>query len=112
MNGLIQMRRALNVFKQLDPEMPMSTMVVFLAIAMDAGEKQEVVTRDLIDELNLSPSAVNRAVTTLGEQHWSKKKDGLRLIEVRMNPEDKRLRLASLTPKGAQLMDTLEGLLA
>jgi DNA-binding MarR family transcriptional regulator len=110
MSGLKRMKRALNVFKQMDPDLPMSVMIVFLAIA-DSPDK-EVTTRDLIDETGLSASAFSRALLTLSDQHFTKKRDGLHLVEVLFHPEDRRLRLAILTKRGAILADTIEGLLA
>lgn len=109
MSGIRRMKRALNVFKQMDQDLPMSVMTVFLAIA-DRPDS-EVTTRDLIDETGMSPSAFSRALLTLSNQHYAKKKDGLHLIEVVFHPEDRRLRLAYLTARGKQLADTIEGLL-
>lgn len=102
-----QLAKALNILRVHDPDMPMSVMVTLLALA----ETDEVEVRDLQHKVDLTPTTLNRALTYLGDRHWSKnsKKDGLGLVAVSIHPEDRRVRVARLTLKGSTLLKSLEG---
>lgn len=87
--------------------MPMSVVVVLLALA----DGEERVVKDFGVEVDLVPSSLNRALTYLGDEHWSKSKPGLGFISTRRNPRDYRSRIVQLSPKGRSLVQTLEGVL-
>jgi DNA-binding MarR family transcriptional regulator len=105
---LTKLKKAVDTFRILDEGMPLNVIITFLALA--DGEEQEV--RDLQKQLNIPYSNLNRALTTLGERHWSKKstKHGLELVDQVVHPEDRRVRIAKLSPKGKLLVKQLEEL--
>jgi len=100
------LQRCINSIRTLDDRMPIGVIVVL--IALSDGEEIEV--RDLQGELDMTVQSIFRALTYLGDQHWNKKsnKGGLNLVEQRIHPEDRRLRLAKLTPKGTMFVKQLE----
>ena len=105
----VKLKAAINVLRSLDADMPMSTVITLLSLA--DGEPIEV--RELYGRADVSMSALNRSLTYLGENHWSKstKKAGLGLVEQRISPEDRRVRIASLTPKGRRIIQTINEVL-
>ena len=104
-----KMAQVISVLRQIDPDMPLSVIVVLMAMA--DNEPQEA--RELQRKLGLSTSALGRALTTLGSEHWnrSSNKGGYNLVQQHVSPEDRRVRIATLTPKGRALMSTIEELL-
>lgn len=108
MNALIKMDRAISLFRNLDSELPTQVVSIFLAIA----RKGECYTRELPDSVGLSTSAVNRGLTYLGDHHWrDRSKAGLKLVAQRVDPMDRRQRIAELTPRGRSIVKQLEEIL-
>ena len=105
---------ALTLFRAQDPDLSMAVMVTFLTLhsLQSKSETGEVPIKDLQKATGLSMSAANRALTYLGDRHWSKSssKGGLELVSQRVDAEDRRARLACITPKGVALLRTLEGI--
>ncbi|WP_339773307.1 hypothetical protein [uncultured Pseudosulfitobacter sp.] len=100
---------AIEILRRLDPELPMSVLVTFFTLA--DGEPIEV--RDLLQRVDLSSSALNRALTYLGDAHWQRtsKKMGLGLVQQTISPEDRRVRIACLSPKGRAIIKQIEEVL-
>lgn len=108
MSSVDQMTRGLKVFTALDDNLPHQYILVYLRVA----EAVEIEVRDLVPiaahEFAMSPSALNRALRYLSDEHWSKTKPGLGLIDQRIHPADRRVRIASLTPRGRMILEQLE----
>ena len=102
MDALVKLDRVVSLMRQMDPIMPTQVISVFLAIAKS---KEPLETRLLPNKVGLSQSAVNRALTYLQDTHWKDHtKPGLKLIAYRPHHLDARQRLASLSPRGQQLV--------
>lgn len=101
----------LDLFRDLDPNLAPTFMQVFFAVA-EAPLEKGLETRALPQRLELSHSAINRAVTYMGERHWkSPDRPGLNLFRVEMDPYDRRQRIAKLTAKGRKLLERINELL-
>lgn len=102
---------ALETLRSLDPNLPVNFVQVFLAVAAAPRDKG-IETRALPERVDLSNSAVNRAVTYLGDRHWkTPDRPGLGLVECKVDPYDRRMRIAKLTPKGQRVVDNMRELL-
>lgn len=102
-----KLEKAINILRGLDSDIPISVIVTL--VALGDGEEKEV--RDLAKEIDLSTTSLNRALTYLGDRHWSKAstKKGLGLVVQTISPEDRRVRCAMLTPKGRRVIQSIEG---
>ena len=92
------MTRTLSEMRELYPDIPAATIQVFLAIALEPG----ISGKELLDRVGISQSAVSRHLSILGEHSW-RGGEGLGLIEVIEDLEDRRNKIAFLTPKGRTL---------
>lgn len=108
---LTRFRQGLDMFRTIDNDLPMGAMVVLLEVAA-RGPRVEVV--DIAESLNMTASSLSRAIASLGEKHWQKnaKRQGLQLVTLEIHPEDRRKRLASLTPKGELFVSSLLAVVA
>ncbi|MEO0911601.1 MAG: hypothetical protein AAFY59_01210, partial [Pseudomonadota bacterium] len=78
---------------------------LFLAIA----ENGEVDSRDAADLVGISNQAANRFLSFLSDKNTtSDRKPPLRLIDYRVHPDDRRLRVATLSTRGRQLVTQIE----
>jgi DNA-binding MarR family transcriptional regulator len=68
--------------------------------------KPGVSQRDILGSIGVSTSSVSRTLAVLSEL-GDRKTDGLELIKMEINPEDRRERLVHLSPKGRRLMEDL-----
>jgi DNA-binding MarR family transcriptional regulator len=88
-------------------EVELNALQILLIVASYKGR---TVPQATIRELtSLSESAVSRNLAILGEGHTSRV-PGPKLIESHEDPEYRRRRLVKLTPRGKQLMETLQGI--
>ena len=78
-SGLRDLFRSIEVFRELNAEMPMQTASMFLMVAMKPGVHQ----RDLPDLLGLSQSSISRNLQVLGNAN-RQGKPGLGLVEQRI----------------------------
>ena len=106
--ALRQLRKALERFRQYDPEMQVQTMLAFVSLAVD----QKIPVKDLVAKASLSRSQASRQVATLGREHWRRDKDGKRkaghdLVVAVTDPMDARQKLVTLTPRGKVLRQQL-----
>lgn len=85
---------------------PLTQAIVFLTIA-SAGD-EGISMRDLAKAAGVSTSAVSRHVSTLGEWSW-RKRPGLKLVEQRVDYEDRRNKPVHLTPKGRRVLEKVLG---
>jgi DNA-binding MarR family transcriptional regulator len=104
----MKLQRALDILRTLDPELPMSVVVCFLAVAETGKERVQV--RDIQTKTGLSQSSLSRALIYLGDRHWKREaaKGGLEMVAQFVDPEDRRARLVALTSKGEALARSLE----
>ena len=107
--SLRPLQKAINNLRSLDDRIPIGVIVVLMALS----DGEEVEVRDLQADLDMTVQSIFRALTYLGEHHWNKKskKGGLNLVSQRIPLEDRRQRLAKLTPKGVNFIKQLEEIL-
>lgn len=105
--SMLRLGQIIETFRMIEPEIPSQVIAVFALIA----QRGEMQTREIGLATGLSPAAANRAVATLSDQHWIKAKPGLRLIEVRVDPEDRRQRRVRLGARGHHLAHRIDAIL-
>lgn len=105
-NQLRALTRAMSEFRKLYADIPVTTVEVFLAVAVNSG----ISSKDLRDRVGASQSAVSRHLALLGEYSW-RGGEGMDLIEIVEDPEDRRSKLAFLKPKGQTLAIRLSAIL-
>lgn len=102
--GLRELFRCAEVLREINAEMPMQMVSVFLMIAMKPGIHQ----RDLPDLVNLSQSSVSRNVNALAAvtRHGTL---GLGLVEQRIGSLGAKTPELHLTRSGRELARRLSG---
>lgn len=106
--GLRTLNQAIALFRDLDPEIPATTIILFLAVA-EAPEPIGMV--DLQNNLGLPSSTTSRNVAYLSETHRLGK-SGLGLIERYEDLHNRRAKLVRLTAKGRALKTRLINLIS
>lgn len=91
--------RAVEVFREVDPDAPLGLLSVFLIIAAEPGLNG----RDLQRKSGLPQSSISRHTLSLGEYSYKKGLPGLLLIERQDDPTDLRLKRFFLTEGGQAL---------
>lgn len=92
--------RALELIRDLDPDAPISLVLVFLCVAREAG----LTGRELQKHVGVAQSTISRHTLSLGEYSYIKGKPGLQLIERVDDPRDLRLKRYFLTTLGQRLI--------
>ncbi len=99
---MIKFNREVDVFKELDPEMQLITLQVFLYVASRGICTQ----KDLEIGLGLTNGTASRNVS-----YWADMKryrvEGMGLIKREEDPKDRRYKLLSLTPAGKEFYDRI-----
>lgn len=103
MDALFQ---AVEAFRTFDPEMQAQVMGTFLLVAKRPG----ISIGGIAQALGMSLPAISRAVATMSRVR-SPGQSGYDLIETEQNPDNRRERLCTLTPKGERFASTLASLL-
>ena len=103
---LNQLLSCLEVFRQVDQEMPSQRIVLFLLVASRPGMRMS----DVAKKLGLSSSAVSRNLSELSKWGIGINKPGVDLLYAEENPQDRREKMIYLTPKGERLVETLNKL--
>jgi DNA-binding MarR family transcriptional regulator len=93
-----KMQRACQTIRKLYPDMPVTSVSVFLDVVLQPG----ISSRELMQNTGISQSAVSRHMSILGPYNW-RGEEGLKLIESIEDPEDRRQKISFLTAKGRQL---------
>lgn len=101
-----QLMRALEVFRELDPDMPIQYALSFLTLARNPG----LSIRDLSERLGIAQSSASRNVAALSEWH-SFRKPGHDLIQAKEDPRERRRKIVTPTPKGEALLARLESIM-
>lgn len=96
------LHRVLGRMRDLDKDMPVQQSVVLTWVALNEGESQ----RKLREDLDMPSSTTSRNLAALSKIHRLGKA-GLGLIELQESPEDRRVKLLYLTPKGRQLIERM-----
>nr|DAU76316.1 MAG TPA: Transcriptional regulator [Caudoviricetes sp.] len=100
-------------FAQYDLKMQLSTALTLLYVARFQDEPDGVTTGDLTKWLGMTPAASSRNTYYWGEGTPDMPHSGYRLVDVVVDPIDRRKRLLRLTARGEafvrQLKETLDG---
>ena len=101
-----QLDSALRSFAVLSPtHLPIHFVQIFLIVA----ERGQCTFQELMDELNLTNSAVSRSVMAMGDVH-RKGGQGFELLETFKDPAEGRRFLVCLSRKGKTLYRQLESI--
>lgn len=101
--GLQKLYHAVQLFRDLEAELPTQTVVCFLLIA-DADD--DIHMRDLQTSLDISSASTTRNVSHLSV-HYKPGVAGLGLVEAYEDPNDRRYKRVRLTKKGDALRTRL-----
>ncbi|MEM7444597.1 MAG: MarR family winged helix-turn-helix transcriptional regulator [Pseudomonadota bacterium] len=101
-----RLMRAMEVFRELDPDMPIQYALSFLTLARNPG----LSIRDLSERLGIAQSSASRNVAALSEWH-SFRKPGHNLVQAKEDPRERRRKIVSLTRKGKALLVRLEAVM-
>lgn len=101
-----RLMRALEVFRELDPDMPIQYALSFLTLARNPG----LSIRDLSERLGIAQSSASRNVAALSEWH-SFRKPGHGLIQANEDPRERRRKIVTLTRNGEALLARLEAVM-
>ena len=110
LTSVTDMIEMLETFRQVDPWIPVHTMLAFLLVA-ESGSKG-VLQNELQERLNLSQSAMSRNVLVLSPHQGVMsgrvgEQTGLGLIEIEIPTNNRRMRRLRISPKGSKLLDKL-----
>ncbi|NKD46251.1 hypothetical protein HEQ69_11105 [Haematospirillum jordaniae] len=94
------LENAITLFKTLDPDVPLNSVLVFLQTCL--GYTEDVCFRDLAKQLETSTPTTSRLVAALTEE-----RGGLGLVQTKTNYHDNRRRSLYLTTKGRLVRDQL-----
>ena len=100
MEGLLSV---IELLRDLDREVPAQVVSCFLYIAVHNPCHKQA----LEEELDFTTASSSRNIRWLSDKHRLKK-PGLGLVDVTKDPSNRRRLLLSLTPKGHDLIKTLE----
>jgi DNA-binding MarR family transcriptional regulator len=96
---------AIEHFRSIDSDAPARAISTFLSVAENPGKPIQW----YMSRLNLSQSSMSRNVAYLSR--WKKYGvAGMDLVEANDDPQDRRFKLVTLTPRGTQLADALRQL--
>lgn len=98
---------ALEEFRKLDPDMQMPMAATLLLVALDDGISRTEVMR----RLNVAGSTASRNLTGLMDRARHGR-PGHGLVAQRVNPQERRWRMHSLTPEGRRVVRRLAAIIA
>lgn len=101
--GLRQLQQAVQLFRDLEAELPTQTVVCFLLIA---NADEDIPMRDLQSALDTSSASTTRNVAHLSE-HYKPRVPGLGLVEAYEDLTDRRYKMVRLTTKGKSFRSRL-----
>jgi len=96
----------LEIFRELDPDMPIQYALSFLTLARNPG----LSIRDLADRLGVAQSSASRNVAALSAWH-SFRKPGHDLVVAQEDPRERRRKVVTLTAKGEALLERIAAVL-
>ncbi|NKD44841.1 hypothetical protein HEQ62_03305 [Haematospirillum jordaniae] len=98
--GLRYLERCLMLFKTIDPDIPLNSVIVFVQACL--GHTKDVCFRDLARQLRTSTPTIGRQVAVLAESAG-----GLGLVRTKPDQDDARRRIILLSPKGETIREQL-----
>ena len=90
--------RALDLFRELNPDMSVQTIMVLLTVVMHEG----CTIKEIKDRVGFSYASASRNVAALSKWHRLKR-PGYDLVEATADPYELRRKLVKLTPKGKEM---------
>lgn len=105
--GLRQMQQAVQLFRDLEAELPTQTVVCFLLIA---NADADIPMRDLQSAMDTTSASATRNVAHLSE-HYKPRVPGLGLVEAYEDLNDRRYKLVRLTAKGKSFRTRLNSIM-
>ena len=113
-SSLSGFRDALETCRTLKPDISSITIQTLLEVAMyeDANGSEPgfmgISMADLAKRVNITSPSVSRNVAMFAKHDYTKgRKDGFELVEIVMDPLDRRARYVRLTPKGRMFIQGL-----
>ena len=91
----------------LDPGMSLQAASALILIAKNQPADAPMTTAELAKLLKLSPTATSRMVYYLGEGIPANSIKGLGLVELKIDPADRRRRSVHLTKSGRKTIDSI-----
>lgn len=104
--GLRTLYQAVQLFRDLDPELPTQTVVCFILIA---NADEDIQMRDLQNALDTSSASTTRNVAHLSD-HYKPRVPGLGLVEAYEDMNDRRYKRVRLTAKGKSFRTRLNSI--
>jgi DNA-binding MarR family transcriptional regulator len=103
------LQRAIEIIRQeTNLKLPVQTISVFLEIATAGDDGISNIL--LAEKVGISEGSVSRNVDQLTERGRMNELPGFGLVESERDPENRRLLLSRLTPKGRALIRRIEGI--
>lgn len=97
--------KAIEEFRKLDPEIPSQTVNTYLYVASHEG----CTMKDIAEALGVAQSTMSRNISTLDKINRHHQ-PGLNLVNAVEDPNERRRKIVTLTPRGRQLMARLNEL--
>lgn len=98
---------AVELFRAMDPEMPLQTVMTYLVVA--ARDPRPVLMSDLAKKLGIAHSSVTRNVQALsGTNRHGRRGHGL--LHTWVDDKDRRVKWVELTPQGRRTRSLIEAL--
>jgi DNA-binding MarR family transcriptional regulator len=104
---MARLYRVLEVFRQIDPEMPAQTVATFILIAGKPG----ITVREVQDALGIASSSASRNVAALRKYPRRDGSPGPHLIDTEEDARDRRIKHLILTAAGRRLYQTIVSLM-
>lgn len=109
--SLARFQAAIDIFRDMESDVPASMIATFLIIAENEKETPEGCPLLLVTKnLGMSPSAVSRNIAALTKE-LRRGRPGLGLAEIKESRRDRRFKMANLTPRGMAVKHRLIQLL-
>ncbi|MFZ3584692.1 hypothetical protein ACOI1H_21425 [Loktanella sp. DJP18] len=102
MKSIHALSNALEIFRQIYPDIPATTIMVFLQVVIRPG----ISSRDTAEAIGSSQSAISRHFSMLGEYTW-RGEEGWGLVDLIEEPTNRRMKVAFLTSKGQALAEKI-----
>ncbi|WP_415884756.1 hypothetical protein ACMXYO_08760 [Neptuniibacter sp. QD37_6] len=104
---VLQIIEMLEIIREIHPEMTVGMMLAFFEVARGNG----VTGRDLEERYDMKHAAAARILRYF-DRWQAKDKEGVDLIEARIDPVDYKAKLRYLNEKGEAVMDRIDKALA
>lgn len=99
---LTRLKRAIDIVRTLDANLPTQAIAALLAIAQKEGRS----VKDISDAIGIAPSSGSRNISMLSDWDW-KKRTGLALVEYRIDRMTMTTKNVHLTQKGKLVIEQL-----